>query len=185
MHCTVSVEKRPPSNSLTMTSRDCLTTSLPCLAWPSVCWWWWCTVTTACWMWMALHHTHSKQVKQYANTSLSNFYPGYLTHVHMSWGRVRVTCTLSISVSPNLSLMQRLPIISQLITVSSSCTVHMQYVQSMSTWGELQIPVSHVQQWAPLLGVWSGCVLAWMVLGGSMKQTHHCHVWVSSSLNCI
>ena len=65
MHCTVSVEQRPPSSWLMMTSRVCLTTSLPCPGWPSVCWGWWCTVTTACWMWMVLlqlQQTPSQQV---------------------------------------------------------------------------------------------------------------------------
>ena len=55
----------------------------------------------------------------------------------------------------------------------------LQCVQPMSMWGEVQMPVNLVQQWAPHLGVWSGCVLAWMVQEGSMNQTHHCHVWVS------
>ena len=54
-----------------------------------------------------------------------------------------------------------------------------QCVQSMSMWEELQRHVNLVQQWAPHLGVWSGCVLARMVLGGSMNQILHCHVWVS------
>ena len=49
----------------------------------------------------------------------------------------------------------------------------------MSMWEELQRHVNLVQQIAPHLGVWSGCVLAFLVLGGSMNQIHHCHVWVS------